>query len=56
MNIVMNLVLALLIVTALVMIGQVLLQKGKSADMGASLGSGASLKAAEFIAICDAAG
>jgi preprotein translocase subunit SecG len=42
MNIVMNLVLALQIVTALVMIGLVLIQHGKGADMGASFGSGAS--------------
>ena len=38
----MNLVLALQLVTALVMIGLVLLQHGKGADMGASFGSGAS--------------
>jgi preprotein translocase subunit SecG len=42
MNIVMNLVLGLQIVTALVMIGLVLIQHGKGADMGASFGSGAS--------------
>src|SRR5690242_13719878 len=42
MNIVMNLVLGLQIVTALAMIGLVLLQHGKGADMGASFGSGAS--------------
>jgi preprotein translocase subunit SecG len=42
MNIVMNLVLVLQIVTALVMIGLVLIQHGKGADMGASFGSGAS--------------
>src|SRR4051812_25694095 len=42
MNIVMNLVLGLQIVTALVMIGLVLVQHGKGADMGASFGSGAS--------------
>jgi preprotein translocase subunit SecG len=42
MNIFMNLVLALQIVTALVMIGLVLIQHGKGADMGASFGSGAS--------------
>src|SRR3979411_408427 len=42
MNIVMNLVLALQIVTALVMIGLVLIQHGKGADMGAAFGSGAS--------------
>ena len=38
----MNLVLALQILTALVMIGLVLIQHGKGADMGASFGSGAS--------------
>ncbi|MEO8836099.1 MAG: preprotein translocase subunit SecG [Caldimonas sp.] len=42
MNIVMNLVLALQILTALTMIGLVLIQHGKGADMGASFGSGAS--------------
>jgi preprotein translocase subunit SecG len=42
MNIVMNLVLGLQIVTALAMIGLVLIQHGKGADMGASFGSGAS--------------
>ena len=42
MNIVMNLVLALQIIAALVMIGLVLIQHGKGADMGASFGSGAS--------------
>ena len=42
MNIVMNFVLALQIITALVMIGLVLIQHGKGADMGASFGSGAS--------------
>src|SRR3954464_13342489 len=42
MNIVMNLVLVLQILTALVMIGLVLIQHGKGADMGASFGSGAS--------------
>src|SRR6201990_584734 len=42
MNIVMNLVLALQILTALVMIGLVLVQHGKGADMGAPFGSGAS--------------
>ncbi|MEP6740847.1 MAG: preprotein translocase subunit SecG, partial [Caldimonas sp.] len=35
MNIVFNLVLALQIMTALVMIGLVLIQHGKGADMGA---------------------
>jgi preprotein translocase subunit SecG len=42
MNIVMNFVLALQIIAALVMIGLVLIQHGKGADMGASFGSGAS--------------
>ncbi|MBV9892310.1 MAG: preprotein translocase subunit SecG [Rhizobacter sp.] len=42
MNIVINLVLGLQILTALAMIGLVLLQHGKGADMGASFGSGAS--------------
>jgi preprotein translocase subunit SecG len=42
MNIVINIVLALQILTALVMIGLVLIQHGKGADMGASFGSGAS--------------
>ena len=42
MNIVMNLVLGLQILTALAMIGLVLIQHGKGADMGASFGSGAS--------------
>jgi preprotein translocase subunit SecG len=42
MNLVINLVLALQILTALVMIGLVLIQHGKGADMGASFGSGAS--------------
>src|SRR5213592_3489252 len=41
-NIVSNLVLALQILTALTMIGLVLIQHGKGADMGASFGSGAS--------------
>ncbi len=42
MNLVLNLVLALQILAALVMIGLVLVQHGKGADMGASFGSGAS--------------
>jgi preprotein translocase subunit SecG len=42
MNIVFNFVLALQILTALAMIGLVLVQHGKGADMGASFGSGAS--------------
>jgi preprotein translocase subunit SecG len=42
MNLMLNLVVALQILTALVMIGLVLIQHGKGADMGASFGSGAS--------------
>ena len=42
MNVMLNLVVALQILTALVMIGLVLIQHGKGADMGASFGSGAS--------------
>ena len=42
MNWLMNLVVVLQIVAALVMIGLVLVQHGKGADMGASFGSGAS--------------
>jgi len=42
MNMLMNCVLALQIIAALVMIGLVLIQHGKGADMGASFGSGAS--------------
>ena len=42
MNLVWNLVVALQILAALVMIGLVLIQHGKGADMGASYGSGAS--------------
>jgi preprotein translocase subunit SecG len=42
MNVLMNLVVALQIISALVMIGLVLIQHGKGADMGASFGSGAS--------------
>ena len=42
MNLLWNLVIALQIITALVMIGLVLIQHGKGADMGASFGSGAS--------------
>ena len=38
----MNLVLVLQLISALVMIGLVLVQHGKGADMGASFGSGAS--------------
>src|SRR5215217_6086721 len=42
MNVMWNLVLMLQILAALVMIGLVLIQHGKGADMGASFGSGAS--------------
>ena len=42
MQIWLNLVLALQLITAVVMIGLVLVQHGKGADMGASFGSGAS--------------
>jgi preprotein translocase subunit SecG len=42
MQIVWNLVLAVQIISALAMIGLVLVQQGKGADMGASFGSGAS--------------
>ena len=42
MNLLWNLVVALQIIAALVMIGLVLIQHGKGADMGASFGSGAS--------------
>lgn len=42
MNWMLNLVVGLQIITALVMIGLVLIQHGKGADMGASFGSGSS--------------
>jgi preprotein translocase subunit SecG len=42
MNVVLTLVLAVQILTALGMIGLILLQHGKGADMGAAFGSGAS--------------
>ena len=42
MNIWMTLILALQLLSALTMIGLVLIQHGKGADMGASFGSGAS--------------
>ena len=42
MNLVLNLVVLVQILAALVMIGLVLVQHGKGADMGASFGSGAS--------------
>jgi preprotein translocase subunit SecG len=42
MNLLLNAVVAVQILSALVMIGLVLIQHGKGADMGASFGSGAS--------------
>ena len=42
MNFVLNLVLVLQIVSALAMVGLILMQHGKGADMGAAFGSGAS--------------
>ena len=42
MNFVLNLVLVAQIVSALAMVGLILMQHGKGADMGASFGSGAS--------------
>src|SRR5512144_842748 len=42
MNLLFNVIVALQILAALVMIGLVLIQHGKGADMGASFGSGAS--------------
>lgn len=42
MNIVLNLLLAAQIISALVMIGLILIQHGKGADMGAAFGSGSS--------------
>jgi preprotein translocase subunit SecG len=42
MQVLLNVVVALQIISALVMIGLVLIQHGKGADMGASFGSGAS--------------
>ncbi|WP_341888066.1 preprotein translocase subunit SecG [Variovorax sp. YR752] len=42
MNLLHNLLVAVQIISALVMIGLVLIQHGKGADMGASFGSGAS--------------
>jgi preprotein translocase subunit SecG len=42
MNLLLNFVVVLQIIAALVMIGLVLIQHGKGADMGASFGSGAS--------------
>jgi preprotein translocase subunit SecG len=42
MQVWLNLVLAVQLITAIVMVGLVLMQHGKGADMGASFGSGAS--------------
>ena len=42
MNIVLNIVLALQMLSALTMIGLILVQHGKGADMGAAFGSGSS--------------
>ncbi len=42
MNIVFNIILAVQILSALVMIGLILVQHGKGADMGAAFGSGGS--------------
>ena len=42
MNIVLNLILIVQVLAALAMVGLVLLQHGKGADMGASFGSGSS--------------
>ena len=42
MNIVLNIVLAVQMITAVVMIGLILVQHGKGADMGAAFGSGGS--------------
>lgn len=42
MNIVLNLILAVQLLTALAMIGLILVQHGKGADMGAAFGSGGS--------------
>lgn len=42
MSIVLNLILVVQILAAMVMVGLILLQHGKGADMGASFGSGAS--------------
>ena len=42
MHVLLNLLLVLQLLTALIMIGLVLVQHGKGADMGASFGSGAS--------------
>lgn len=42
MQVWLNLVLAVQLITAIVMVGLILMQQGKGADMGASFGSGAS--------------
>jgi preprotein translocase subunit SecG len=42
MNVVLNVLLAVQLLSALIMIGLILLQHGKGADMGAAFGSGAS--------------
>ena len=42
MNVIVNVVLAVQMLTALAMIGLILIQHGKGADMGAAFGSGAS--------------
>ncbi|MDZ7866647.1 preprotein translocase subunit SecG [Acidovorax sp.] len=42
MNVIVNVVLAVQMITALVMIGLILIQHGKGADMGAAFGSGSS--------------
>ena len=42
MNIVLNIILAVQMITAVVMIGLILVQHGKGADMGAAFGSGGS--------------
>lgn len=42
MQVWLNLVLAVQLITAIVMVGLILMQHGKGADMGASFGSGAS--------------
>ena len=42
MNVIVNVVLAVQMLTALGMIGLILIQHGKGADMGAAFGSGSS--------------
>ena len=56
MNVWLNVAIVLHVMVACAIIGLVLLQHGKGADMGSGFGGGASLKAAEFAAICRAAG